>query len=119
MVAVYRKFVSGKRAGQARTHEGGVAFAVDHWMRLRRFLVLGSSEGTFYVGERELTAENARVVTECLDEDAARSVVVATSATEVSLADPKDALSLDVAGFDTAAPQVIADFVIGVLSAEC
>jgi 60 kDa SS-A/Ro ribonucleoprotein len=46
---------------------------------------------------------------------AARSIVVATSATDVSLADPNDALSLDVAGFDTAAPQVIADFVAGTL----
>jgi 60 kDa SS-A/Ro ribonucleoprotein len=45
----------------------------------------------------------------------ARSIVVATSATDISLADPNDALSLDVAGFDTATPQVITDFVAGTL----
>src|SRR5262249_58866553 len=37
---------------------------------------------------------------------AARSIVVATSATDVSLADPNDALSLDVPAFHTPPPQV-------------
>jgi hypothetical protein len=36
------------RAGQVRTHEGGVAFAVDQWTHLRRFLILGSDGGTWY-----------------------------------------------------------------------
>ncbi|MEA2584701.1 MAG: 60 kDa SS-A/Ro ribonucleoprotein [Thermomicrobiales bacterium] len=36
------------RAGQVRTHEGGVAFAVDQWTHLRRFLILGSAIGTWY-----------------------------------------------------------------------
>src|SRR5215218_2428974 len=81
MVAVYRKFVSGLPAGQARTHEGGVAFAVDNWTRLARFLVLGSDGGTFYVGAHELTADNARVVAACLAEDPVRTVaqIVAVS----------------------------------------
>lgn len=81
MVAVYRKFVGGKLTGQVRTHEGGVTFAVDKWTRLARFLTLGSDGGTFYVGERDLTVDNARVVADCLDEDAARTVaqIVAVS----------------------------------------
>jgi len=41
---------------------GGFAFAIDRWDRLDRFLVLGSEGGTYYIGERELTVENARVV---------------------------------------------------------
>lgn len=43
----------------------------------------------------------------------AKSVVVATSVTNFSIADPKDPRMLDVAGFDTAAPQVISEFIRG------
>lgn len=39
---------------------------------------------------------------------AAKSVVIATSMTEFTIADPKDAGMLDIAGFDSAAPQIIA-----------
>lgn len=42
---------------------------------------------------------------------AAKEVVMATTATEFTIADPKDPLTLDVVGFDTTAPAVIADFV--------
>lgn len=40
----------------------------------------------------------------------ARLVVVAMTATRVSIADPLDPGTLDVAGFDAAAPQLVADF---------
>ena len=53
---------------------GGFAFAIDRWDRLDRFLVLGSEGGTYYIGERELTVGNARVVTELIDEDGLRVV---------------------------------------------
>jgi 60 kDa SS-A/Ro ribonucleoprotein len=43
----------------------------------------------------------------------ARLVVVAMVANGFTLADPDDAGMLDVVGFDTAAPQVIADFSAG------
>jgi 60 kDa SS-A/Ro ribonucleoprotein len=41
----------------------------------------------------------------------AKLIVVAMSATECSIADPKDAGSLDIVGFDTRVPHVITDFV--------
>ena len=41
----------------------------------------------------------------------ARLVVIAMTATEFSIADPQDAGMLDVVGFDTATPLIIADFV--------
>jgi 60 kDa SS-A/Ro ribonucleoprotein len=44
---------------------------------------------------------------------AARSVVVGMQATNFTLADPADPLSLDVCGFDSSAPSVIADFSAG------
>jgi 60 kDa SS-A/Ro ribonucleoprotein len=40
----------------------------------------------------------------------AKLVVVGMTATSFTIADPSDAGMLDVVGFDTAAPQVMADF---------
>lgn len=40
-------------------------------------------------------------------------IVVGMTSTGFSIADPTDAGSLDVVGFDTAAPGVISDFVRG------
>jgi len=42
-------------------------------------------------------------------------IVVGVTATEFSIADPKDPLSLDIAGFDSAAPQLIGDFSHGLV----
>ncbi|HKH93718.1 MAG TPA: TROVE domain-containing protein, partial [Gemmatimonadaceae bacterium] len=53
---------------------GGYAWPVDHWTRLDRFLVLGTEGGTFYIGERTLTAESAQAVVACLAEDGSRVV---------------------------------------------
>ena len=59
---------------QVANSAGGYAWAVDKWVRLDRFLVLGSEGGTFYVRERALTRENATAVAECITEDGARVV---------------------------------------------
>ncbi|MGW8285730.1 MAG: TROVE domain-containing protein [Candidatus Deferrimicrobiaceae bacterium] len=59
---------------QVMNNAGGYTFTVDKWRRLERFLVLGAEGGTYYVNERKLTRDNARVVGECLDEDPARAV---------------------------------------------
>jgi len=40
----------------------------------------------------------------------ARMIVIATVATKFSIADPSDSLSLDIAGFDSATPALVADF---------
>lgn len=40
----------------------------------------------------------------------ARLVVVSMTGTRNSITDPADPLSLDVSGFDSAVPQLIADF---------
>ena len=56
------------------SHQGGPAYAVDPWTQLRRFLILGSDGGTFYVSERTLTQQNAQVVADCLDAGGRRVV---------------------------------------------
>ena len=59
---------------QVANSAGGFAFEVDGWGRLDRFLILGSEGGTYYIGERRLTVENAHVVAELIHEDGLRVV---------------------------------------------
>ena len=66
--------IPGREAEMVPNHEGGYVFPVDHWKRLERFLVLSSDGGTYYVNPKELTAENGRVVIECLRHDAKRTI---------------------------------------------
>lgn len=47
---------------QVRNNAGGFTFQVTPLVRLRRFLTLGSEGGTYYVGAKELTRDNAAVV---------------------------------------------------------
>jgi 60 kDa SS-A/Ro ribonucleoprotein len=60
---------------------GGYTFAVDDWMRLNRFLILGSEGGTYYAKERALTLENATAIVNCAKVDALETVrrIVAVS----------------------------------------
>src|SRR5215831_13197210 len=59
---------------QVPNSAGGYAFPVNDWVRLDRFLILGSEGGSYYAGERELTRDNAKAVLRCIEEDGARAV---------------------------------------------
>jgi 60 kDa SS-A/Ro ribonucleoprotein len=59
---------------QVPNSAGGYTWQLDDWARLDRFLVLGSEGGTFYVGERTLTRDNAAVVARCLAADGIRTI---------------------------------------------
>src|SRR2546423_6712864 len=48
---------------------GGYSWAVDDWVRLDRFLILGAQEGTYYITERKLTEQNAEAVARCIADD--------------------------------------------------
>jgi len=61
-------------SAQVPNSAGGFAWALDNWSRLDRFLVLGTEGGTYYVGERELTVQNAAAVAECIALDGPRVV---------------------------------------------
>ncbi len=86
----FKKYFSTKTTSQSEripgtnqvpNSAGGFAWQIDDWARLDRFLVLGSEGGTYYVGERELTIENANVVARCISADGPATVarIVATS----------------------------------------
>ena len=59
---------------QVQNSAGGYVYALDAWKRLDRFLILGSEGGTYYVGEHELTRDNATVVNQCYAQDYRRTV---------------------------------------------
>jgi 60 kDa SS-A/Ro ribonucleoprotein len=66
---------------QVPNSAGGYSFPVDQWGRLKRFIVLSSESGTYYISEKALTIENANNVIKCLQDDGLRVVneVVAIS----------------------------------------
>jgi 60 kDa SS-A/Ro ribonucleoprotein len=59
---------------QVANSAGGYSFAVDKWMRLQRFLILGTEGGSYYAVERKLTTENIDNLTACIKEDGIRTV---------------------------------------------
>src|SRR4029077_17903680 len=59
---------------QVPNSAGGFAWAVDDWMRLERFLILGTEGGSYYASERKLTRENAEAVERCIVADGVRAV---------------------------------------------
>lgn len=66
--------IPGREAEMEKNNAGGFSFTVDDWKRLERFLILGSEGGTYYVGERALTKDNAQVVQRCIKADGLRTV---------------------------------------------
>lgn len=62
------------RPEQVVNSAGGYVWAVDNWTRLNRFLILGSEGGTYYIGERELSMQNAAGLRDCLEADGLRVV---------------------------------------------
>lgn len=61
--------IPGRENRMKENEAGGYSFEVDNWTRLRRFLILGSEQGTYYTGRRDLTRENVSVLMRLLDED--------------------------------------------------
>ena len=59
---------------QTANNAGGYAWAVNDWVRLERFLILGAEGGAYYTSERKLTIENAEAVRRCIETDGKRAV---------------------------------------------
>lgn len=59
---------------QVKNNASGYVYELDKWMRLHRFLILGSEGNSYYATERELTIENARSVISCIEDDGLRTV---------------------------------------------
>ena len=59
---------------QVANNAGGYSFGVDKWDQLTRFLIIGSSGGTYYVGQDKLTDECEALINECLASSAVRTL---------------------------------------------
>jgi 60 kDa SS-A/Ro ribonucleoprotein len=92
-------------AAQVKNSAGGYAWAVDDWVRLDRFLVLGCEGPTYYASEKALTVENALAVRRCLRADGARAVGRVVEISEAGRAPKNDpavfALALAASHGDT------------------
>ncbi|MFI7709107.1 TROVE domain-containing protein [Nonomuraea sp. NPDC049480] len=73
------------RTDQVKNAAGGYVFAEDLWRKLEDFLVLGTTGGTYYVSQDQLTAENADVLFKAIAEDGPRVVELLT---DISTARP-------------------------------
>lgn len=70
------------RTDMIRNGAGGYGFAKDLWLRLEQFLILGSTGGTYYVGEKSVTLENVQIVLDAVAADGPRAVGLARSVTD-------------------------------------
>jgi len=76
--------------GTVADSAGGYAFPVDDWIRLERFLVLGSEGGSYYATERALTRESAEGVIRCIAADGPRAVARIVAVSEAGRAPKTD-----------------------------
>jgi 60 kDa SS-A/Ro ribonucleoprotein len=61
---------------QVKNNAGGYVFEVTPWVRLERFLILGSDQPTYYQHAKELTRQNAKCVDECWRLDAQKTAKI-------------------------------------------
>jgi 60 kDa SS-A/Ro ribonucleoprotein len=57
------------RADQVQNSAGGFVFGVDDKTRLERFLILGTTGGTYYAGEQDLTKQNLKFIVDLIARD--------------------------------------------------
>ena len=75
---------------QVSNSAGGYVWPVDDWVRLDRFLILGTEGGTYYIGEKQLTIANAEAVTRCVAADGPRVVARIVEVSEAGRAPKND-----------------------------
>ncbi|HRK48209.1 MAG TPA: TROVE domain-containing protein, partial [Nocardioides sp.] len=69
---------------------GGYTWSVDDWVRLDRFLILGSEGGTYYISEQKLSIDNAEALVRCLAADGPRVIARIVEISEAGRAPKND-----------------------------
>jgi 60 kDa SS-A/Ro ribonucleoprotein len=59
---------------QKKNNAGGIAFKMDKWDYMSRFLILGTEGGTYYVGEKKLTEKATKNVQKCIESSGLKAV---------------------------------------------
>ena len=62
------------RDDMVKNRAGGYVFEVDDWVRMDRFLMIGTEKGSYYASEKELTYEGAESVIRVIKSDGLRAV---------------------------------------------
>lgn len=75
---------------QEKNSAGGYVYKVGNWDQLKRFLVLGTYGGTFYISEKSLTQVNYDAILGCVGEDGLRVVEEIVRVSENGLAPKND-----------------------------
>jgi 60 kDa SS-A/Ro ribonucleoprotein len=84
-------------SNQKPNNGGGFSFVVDNFVRLERFLVLGSCEPTYYTDETKLTKQNVNNVLEAIKQDGVRVVNIVAQISESGRAPKNDSALLVLA----------------------
>lgn len=77
-------------AGQVKNEAGGYVWAAGTWVRLHRWLILGSEGGAYYASESVLTAENVAALEEAVAEDPVAVLNLVVSVSEAGRAVKSD-----------------------------
>jgi 60 kDa SS-A/Ro ribonucleoprotein len=64
--------------GMVPNNAGGFGYTIDIWAQLKRFLILGTTGGSYYLKERELTNRNIEAVYECIKRDPDKTLAITT-----------------------------------------
>ncbi len=76
---------------QVQNSAGGYSFEVTPWVKLDRFLVLGTEGGSYYASEQKMTKDSGKAVLECLKLDGTRTVLQIVAISEAGRAPKNDA----------------------------
>lgn len=89
--------------GTVQNHDGGAVFDIGDLAQARRFLLIGTTGGTYYQGEREYTRENVDVIFRLAQERPAELIELIADISERGLA-PKLAPQLAALAVCTSQP---------------
>jgi 60 kDa SS-A/Ro ribonucleoprotein len=78
------------RSDQVENSAGGFVWQTDTFQSLRRFLVLGSAGGTFYINEKDLTDRGLGFVEAALKEDGPQTILTIVEISEAGRAPKND-----------------------------
>lgn len=78
------------RADQVKNSAGGFVWETDTFQALRRFLVLGSAGGTFYINEKDLTDRGLGFIEAALKEDGPQTILTIVEISEAGRAPKND-----------------------------
>lgn len=82
--------ILGREADMTQNNAGGFSFKAGTWEQFKRFLILGSEGGAYYVGEKELTIANAQNSIACIKQDGAKAVQMILDVSEKGRAPKND-----------------------------